>query len=292
MSRKILTLILSICMVFSSVITIPAAEPVDSRRISLEDIDIEMPEVSDETFSDSDSEQVQPADSVQQLSKDLELVCKQARNTAVAAAAAKSVLVERYGGAMVIPSSAVLYESMDDEAGQIRTITHGKVARLLDTANGWYRVSMDNNTGYLKAEDCLPVCYADYENTAATSMVIDDLIAFAYTYLGTPYVFGGTSYRGIDCSGFTMQVFGRFGYSLPHSATAQYHMCRRVSDSERRPGDLVFFNFDGTSTGHVGIYLGNGQFIHAGSIYGVSIRSLSESTFASHYTFAARLIGR
>lgn len=285
-----MTLFLTVCMIVSCVVTVPAAEPEDVRRTALEQTDASEPEISSVSFAEADDAQLRLTESIQQLRMDLDLVCKQARNAAVAAAAAKSVLVDRYGGAMVTASGAVFYEAMDEEANQIRTIARGKVARLLDSSNGWYRVSFDNKTGYLKADDCLPVRYADYEGTAATSMLIDDVIAYAYTYLGTRYVYGGSSYSGIDCSGFTMRVFNHFGYNLPHGVTGQYYMCRRVSDSERRPGDLLFFNTTG-GLSHVGIYLGNGQFIHAGSIYGVSIRSLSESYFAGTYLFAGRLIG-
>lgn len=289
MSRKVLTLVLSICMVFSCVVTIPAAEPEDIRRAALEPTEAMAPDAYDVPLAQVDDDQQQLADSIQQLRMDLELVCKQARNAAVTAAAAKTVLVDQYGGVMVTSDSAVFYKEMDDEAGQIRTITRGKVARLLDTAGDWYRVSFDNCTGYLKSAETLPVCYADYEGTAATSMLIDDVIAYAYTYLGTPYVYGGSSRNGIDCSAFTQQVFNHFGFNLPRTVSAQYRVCRRVSDSERRPGDLLFFNTSG-GLSHIGIYLGNGQFIHAGSIYGVSIRSLSESYFAGTYLFAGRVI--
>lgn len=76
----------------------------------------------------------------------------------------------------------------------MRTIRAGKVAHLLDaTDNGWYQISFGSSTGYVSADYCEPVHYADYEGTAATSTVREELVEFAKTYLGTPYVYGGTS---------------------------------------------------------------------------------------------------
>ena len=78
-------------------------------------------------------------------------------------------------------------------------------------------------------------------------------------YLGTPYVWGGASPSGFDCSGFTMYVYAQVGVSLPHSSYAQYGMGVPVAQSDLQPGDLVFFY----GLGHVGIYIGGGQYIHA-----------------------------
>ena len=78
-------------------------------------------------------------------------------------------------------------------------------------------------------------------------------------YLGTPYVWGGASPSGFDCSGFTMYVYAQVGVSLPHSTYAQYGMGVAVSRSQLQPGDLVFLY----GLGHVGIYIGGGQYIHA-----------------------------
>lgn len=204
----------------------------------------------------------------------------------------KQLFLETYDGVLVHCDSYIsLREEPSTEADRLRIIFDGKAAKLLDVYDDeWYEVSYGTDTGFVLAEYCEPVHYADYEGTSATSTLIEDIIAEAYTYLGTPYRYGGSSHNGTDCSGFTMAVFGAFGVSLPHGATSQYYMCRGVSSAERAPGDLVFFATGGSGIGHVGIYLGGGQFIHASTSSGVIISSLSESYYARTYLYAARLI--
>jgi cell wall-associated NlpC family hydrolase len=84
-------------------------------------------------------------------------------------------------------------------------------------------------------------------------------VAIAEQYLGVPYVWGGASPSGFDCSGLVMYVYGQLGVSLPHNAAAQYYSLPHVPLSDLQPGDLVFFY----GLGHVGIYVGNGTMIHA-----------------------------
>jgi len=85
------------------------------------------------------------------------------------------------------------------------------------------------------------------------------VVGIAMHYLGTPYVWGGASPSGFDCSGFVMYVYSQIGVSLPHSSYAQYGYGSPVSMGDLQPGDLVFFD----GLGHVGIYVGGGSFIHA-----------------------------
>jgi peptidoglycan DL-endopeptidase CwlO len=111
------------------------------------------------------------------------------------------------------------------------------------------------------------------------------VVGIAEQYLGTPYVWGGASPSGFDCSGFTMYVYAQVGISLPHNAAAQYGYGSPVSRGNLAPGDLVFFD----GLGHVGIYVGGNSFIHAphtGDV--VKISSLT-GWYASTYFGARRL---
>ena len=121
---------------------------------------------------------------------------------------------------------------------------------------------------------------------AAPAARYGGVVGIAMQYLGVPYVWGGASPSGFDCSGFIMYVYGKMGISLPHHAASQYGMGSPVSRDQLEAGDLVFFN----GLGHVGIYIGGGSFIHAphsGDV--VKISSLSDSWYAQTYVGARRL---
>ena len=117
------------------------------------------------------------------------------------------------------------------------------------------------------------------------------IVSMAMPFLGTRYRSGGASPSGFDCSGFTMYLYAKLGYSLPHSATAQYKNCGyAVAKADLQPGDLVFFSDSSHAIGHVGIYIGNGQIIHARySVGKITIDSLSASYYASRYVGAKRI---
>jgi cell wall-associated NlpC family hydrolase len=111
------------------------------------------------------------------------------------------------------------------------------------------------------------------------------VVGIAMGYLGVPYVYGGASPSGFDCSGFVMYVFGQIGVSLPHNAAAQYGAGTPVDRSQLQPGDLVFFN----GLGHVGIYVGGGSFIHSPHTGDVVKISSMTGWYASTYVGARRL---
>jgi cell wall-associated NlpC family hydrolase len=114
-------------------------------------------------------------------------------------------------------------------------------------------------------------------------------VAIAEGELGVPYVWGGASPSGFDCSGLTMWVYAQLGVSLPHFAAAQFNAGPHVSRDQLEPGDLVFFE---PGIGHVGIYIGNGEFIdapHTGAV--VSIESMSNPWYVAEYQGAVRIVG-
>ncbi|OPG17527.1 hypothetical protein B2M26_01580 [Ferroacidibacillus organovorans] len=117
----------------------------------------------------------------------------------------------------------------------------------------------------------------------------DRIAVRAKMYLGDPYAWGGTSPNGFDCSGFTQYVFAQYGISLPHSAAGQTNDGAYVSEAHLKPGDLVFFSTYTSGISHVGIYIGNDQFISAAGSQ-IKIDSLSESYWANSYV-TARQIG-
>lgn len=143
-----------------------------------------------------------------------------------------------------------------------------EVSEVLD--DGWIACFLDDETVYLNAEFCevselLPTAITMTELLygAGVSDVRVDLCQYAQSFIGNPYVYGGSSLtKGTDCSGFTMSIFKKYGIKLPHNAASQSTMGTKVSLSDLKPGDLVFY---GTKKhiNHVVIYIGNGQVCHA-----------------------------
>jgi cell wall-associated NlpC family hydrolase len=111
----------------------------------------------------------------------------------------------------------------------------------------------------------------------------------AIRFLGVPYVFGGTSTSGFDCSGYVQHVFAMLGVHLPRTADAQYD-AGHSTRGRMVPGDLVFFTTYTSGVSHVGIYLGHDRFVHASSSQGVTVSSLHDSYWAARYVGAKRVI--
>jgi cell wall-associated NlpC family hydrolase len=123
---------------------------------------------------------------------------------------------------------------------------------------------------------------------ARSAVMASSLTHNAMRFLGVRYVFGGTSTRGFDCSGYVQHVFATIGVRLPRMADEQFSAGKRVA-GKPRAGDLVFFHTYAPGVSHVGISLGDGRFVHA-SNHGVHVTSLDDSYYAPRYLGAKRVV--
>lgn len=117
-------------------------------------------------------------------------------------------------------------------------------------------------------------------DTSTSAALRNAVVAYALQFVGNPYVYGGSSLtNGTDCSGFTMSVYAKFGYSLPHQSGSQSGCGTRVSLDSLLPGDLLFYSNGGSGIGHVALYIGGGQVVHASTTStGIKISSVNYRT--------------
>lgn len=190
----------------------------------------------------------------------------------------------------------------------------GDKVYIIGINNQWFKVIFNDVIGYIRS-DYVDLTEIPYENKASTntplffrggkstgvtpspaalkgqsSATAAAVIATAKKYIGVPYLWGGTTPSGFDCSGFVQYVFKAHGISLPRVSRDQYTAGYAVSRSNLKPGDLVFFNTGGSGVSHLGIYLGNNQFIHASTSKGVVIAQLNSSYWSGRYVGARRVI--
>jgi cell wall-associated NlpC family hydrolase len=109
-------------------------------------------------------------------------------------------------------------------------------------------------------------------------------------WYGTPYVYGGTTKNGTDCSGLTQALYRSVGIEIPRRASRQAVAARNVSRGSLRAGDLVFFNTTGSGISHVGVYLGDGHFAHAATSRGVVRESMTHPYYTTRFVQGGRFI--
>lgn len=158
------------------------------------------------------------------------------------------------------------------DSSVVSLVGEGEDLTVEKIVDDWYKVEVDDEKGYISGDfvdisQKLPTASSIKElnqsSTDATSSTGMSLVQYALQFVGNRYVWGGTSLtNGVDCSGFTMQVYAHYGISLPHHAASQPGYGTRVSASEAKPGDLFFYS-NGGGINHVAIYIGNGQVVHA-----------------------------
>jgi len=159
----------------------------------------------------------------------------------------------------------------------------GKVVEILGETDGWYKV----DGGYISAEYTV---IADPSSSSKGQEIAD----YALQFVGYPYVYGGSTPKGFDCSGFTKYVYAQFGYSINRTASNQLDNGTPVSMAELQPGDLVMFQKYSNSSkraSHVGIYIGGGQFVHASTAkVGVIVSNMSDAYYTTGFVGGRRLV--
>ncbi len=192
---------------------------------------------------------------------------------------------------------ACLRSGPSTSARKITVLPEGITLKLLSSSGKWAKVALpDGVCGFVYrpllaagagqgAQAAKSTASAPKEEAAPST-----LIQTALACRGTVYRRGGTSRGGFDCSGFTRYVYAKYGVSLPHSSAAQASRGVSVDKSQLQPGDLVFFQTGGRGISHVGIYIGNGNFVHAASRgRGVTVDSINSGYYSPRYRGARRV---
>lgn len=205
-------------------------------------------------------------------------------------------------GRIVCDTSVNLREQPNTSSKILASMKNGASITASGVYEGWYKVVYNNQTGYVHPDYVTFSAAAEAGVKAAITPAANavsytgdsaqraQVLSYAAQFLGTPYVYGGSTPSGFDCSGFTSYVFNNTVGSIPRVAQSQYNATTHLTKEELQPGDLVFFGSSASSISHVGIYVGDGQFIHSphtGDV--VKYESLS-GTYASRFQGGGRVI--
>ncbi len=194
--------------------------------------------------------------------------------------------VDRSGQAGYVTASALNLRKEPSTDSEVLKVlgNHQEIQIIKDMENGWSQIHADGETGYVSNE------YIALGQAPAPSSKGEEVIAFAKRFLGTPYRYGGTTPAGFDCSGFTQYVFSHFGIHLGRTTYDQVNNGTYVSKENLQIGDLVLFRQSG-SVDHVGIYCGDGNFIHStkpGDV--LKIDTLNSGYYSRYYHSGRRVI--
>ena len=208
-------------------------------------------------------------------------------------------------GHIVCDTTVNLREQPNTSSSVLASLSNSTAVSVTGVYQGWYKVSCNGKNGYVHpdyitfaavhtpapAENKAPVTPdSNVVSYTGTSEARAEVLEYAAQFLGTPYVYGGSSPSGFDCSGFTSYVFNNTVGSIPRVAQSQFNATTHVSREELLPGDLVFFGSSASSISHVGIYVGDDTFIHSphtGDV--VKYESLS-GNYASRFQGGGRVI--
>jgi len=172
------------------------------------------------------------------------------------------------------------------ESTKVSVLDGGTAFSVLDKDGDWLKVKVGESVGWVsKSLTSLGEPRPDSSDKG------DKIVRLAMTYLGTPYRRGGTSHDGVDCSGLTYAVARELGISLPRTSSDQWGVGKAVDKGNLKAGDLVFFkNTYREGISHVGVYIGDGKFVHAvRSGKPVSVTSLNDDYYTAHWAGAYRI---
>lgn len=189
----------------------------------------------------------------------------------------------------IVAGMVVLHTNPKMDSKICATVYGHQTVEISEETQLWYKVTLKNGeSGWLYKTD---VALEPGPDTVLNSASVA-LIGYAKKFINTRYVYGGTTPKGFDCSGFTRFIYSRFGYRIPHCSQEQVNMGTPISRKRLLPADLVFFTTLGsTQINHVGIYIGEGKFIHASSgSRVVRIDALSQTYYKKRYQGARRVI--
>ena len=128
-------------------------------------------------------------------------------------------------------------------------------------------------------------------NNGQTTIASEYLLAYSYQFLGTRYVYGGTTASGFDCSGYVRHIYKQFGVNLDRTSLGMFSKGQSVAKKDLQVGDLVFFKTTAAKVGHVGIYVGNGKFVHSSTSKGVIITNLNDRYYWGKRYVGAKRVG-
>ena len=276
------------------------------RKSSLQQISEEQPIVEEQTQTEQTTTEQQETPEVTEDTS--------TTNTTEEKEETTSTVKEISKTGYVTAESLMVRKEASASSEDLDSLSKNDKVQITGQVDGWYQIKINGKTGYVSAKYISDTKVAETTSRSGstikeekvTPMEVEEttssttsnsnkgtsVVEYAKNYLGCKYVSGGSSpSTGFDCSGFTSYVYKNFGVSLSRSSKGQINDGVAVSRSDLQPGDIVVFNNSGnTAIGHVGIYIGGDNFIHAANpSQGVTITSLSSSYYGKRYVGARRV---
>ncbi len=193
----------------------------------------------------------------------------------------------------VTASSLNVRSGPGTDTSKVGSLKKGTVVKVLETVNGWYR--LDN--GYISSQYAVKcgdpaVSTISAATSSSSSSALGQQIAdLAKKYVGYPYVHGGSSPKGFDCSGFTSYIYRQFGINIARTVKGQLNNGRKVSRSEVKPGDILIYDTHGKGASHACLYIGNGNFVHASTPKsGVKINNMNQNYYKNRLVACVRIV--